>query len=166
MESKLWLGVPRGAPSHASLFLVRTGKPQAALGKARGCPAALRSGHALSGESPQDRGRIRARVLVDDNISIRKLVTIVLTGAGFKVDSTGNGTKALQMFRRRPYVITDLLHPGLKWGRTDRQNSKAEAVAPCTPLHGLSNPHSGKAMCTPRCGQRCQEPNGAQKEQG
>ena len=54
-------------------------------------------------------------LLVDDEISIRELVTKVLTGAGFKVDSTGNGTKALQMFRKRPYalVITDLLHPGL-----------------------------------------------------
>jgi len=58
----------------------------------------------------------RMRVLlVDDNIGIRELVTEVLLNAGFKVDSTGNGNKALQMFRSRRYdlVITDLLHPGL-----------------------------------------------------
>src|SRR5215475_8951925 len=54
-------------------------------------------------------------LLVDDEIGIREIVTNVLTEAGFRVDSTGNGTKALQMFRRRRYdlVITDLLHPGL-----------------------------------------------------
>jgi DNA-binding response OmpR family regulator len=54
-------------------------------------------------------------LLVDDDISWRELVTLVLIRAGFKVDSTGNGTKALQMFRRHPYalVITDLVHPGL-----------------------------------------------------
>jgi DNA-binding response OmpR family regulator len=54
-------------------------------------------------------------LLVDDEIVIREVITLVLTKAGFKVDSTGNGTKALQMFRKRPYdlVITDLCHPGL-----------------------------------------------------
>jgi two-component system cell cycle sensor histidine kinase/response regulator CckA len=54
-------------------------------------------------------------LMVDDNVGIRELATNVLTRAGFKVDSTGNGTKALQMFRSRPYplVITNLLHPGL-----------------------------------------------------
>jgi DNA-binding NtrC family response regulator len=54
-------------------------------------------------------------LMVDDNVGIRELATNVLTRAGFKVDSTGNGTKALQMFRRHPYalVITDLEHPGL-----------------------------------------------------
>jgi DNA-binding response OmpR family regulator len=52
--------------------------------------------------------------LVDDNLTIRELVTKVLTESGFKVDSTGNGTKVLQVFRKRPYalVITDLVHPG------------------------------------------------------
>ena len=54
-------------------------------------------------------------LLVDDDLNVRKIVTYVLTKEGFKVDCTGNGTKALQMFRKRPYalVITDLLHPGL-----------------------------------------------------
>jgi two-component system, OmpR family, response regulator len=54
-------------------------------------------------------------LLVDDEVVIREIVTDVLTREGFKVDSTGNGTKALQMFRRRLYdlVITDLCHPGL-----------------------------------------------------
>jgi DNA-binding NtrC family response regulator len=53
--------------------------------------------------------------VVDDEPGIREIVTDVLTKAGFKVDSTGNGTKALQMFGKRPYalVITDLIHPGL-----------------------------------------------------
>ena len=54
-------------------------------------------------------------LVVDDVPAIRELATNVLTGAGFKVDSTGNGTKAFKMFRSRKYglVITDLLHPGL-----------------------------------------------------
>lgn len=54
-------------------------------------------------------------LLVDDSVGIRELVTTVLTRESFKVESTGNGTEALRMFRRRRYdlVITDLLHPGL-----------------------------------------------------
>jgi DNA-binding response OmpR family regulator len=54
-------------------------------------------------------------LLVDDEPGIREIVTDVLTGAGFIVDSTGNGTRALKMFRSRKYnlVITDLIHPGL-----------------------------------------------------
>jgi len=60
---------------------------------------------------------------------------------------------------RYALVITDLLHPGSEWSRTDRQNSKAEAVAPCTPVHGRSNPDSGKAMPSSGFGQRCQEPS-------
>jgi DNA-binding response OmpR family regulator len=78
-------------------------------------------------------------LLVDDNISIRKLVTIVLTGAGFKVDSTGNGTKALQMFRRRPYalVITDLLHPGLNGAELI---GKIRRLKPCPVLLFTASP--------------------------
>jgi DNA-binding response OmpR family regulator len=54
-------------------------------------------------------------LLVDDAIAIREVLTLLLKRAGFEVDSTGDGTKALQMFRKRQYdlVITDLCHPGL-----------------------------------------------------
>jgi DNA-binding response OmpR family regulator len=54
-------------------------------------------------------------LLVDDQAGIRELVTHLLKKEGFRVESTGNGTQALRMFRRRHYdlVITDLLHPGL-----------------------------------------------------
>jgi DNA-binding response OmpR family regulator len=54
-------------------------------------------------------------LLVDDELGIREFGTHVLTQAGYKVDSTSNGTKALKMFRSRKYslVITDMLHPGL-----------------------------------------------------
>jgi CheY-like chemotaxis protein len=54
-------------------------------------------------------------LVVDDEEPIRELFTALLTKAGFKVDSTCNGTRALRMFRERPYalVITDLIHPGL-----------------------------------------------------
>jgi DNA-binding NtrC family response regulator len=64
----------------------------------------------------QPRGVTAIRILlVDNELGIRELGTHVLKQAGFKVDSTGNGTKALKMFRSRNYslVITDLLHPGL-----------------------------------------------------
>lgn len=54
-------------------------------------------------------------LLVDDEVGLRELVAEVLRREGFKVESTGNGTEALRMFRTRRYdlVITDLLHPGL-----------------------------------------------------
>ena len=54
-------------------------------------------------------------LLVEDEVGIRDAVALLLKRAGFEVDSTGDGTKALQMFRKRQYdlVITDLCHPGL-----------------------------------------------------
>lgn len=54
-------------------------------------------------------------LLVDDEVGLRELVIECLRREGFNVESTGNGTEALRMFRRRRYdlVITDLLHPGL-----------------------------------------------------
>lgn len=68
-------------------------------------------------DNPSRKGkRAHPRILlVDDEAGIRELAMGALTKAGFKVDATGNGTKALQMFRKRPYalVITDLIHPGL-----------------------------------------------------
>jgi len=61
------------------------------------------------------------------------------------------------MFRRRPYnlVISDLIHPGLNGSELISKIRKAEAVAPCAPLHGISNPDSRKAMRPPGSG--CQQ---------
>jgi DNA-binding NtrC family response regulator len=54
-------------------------------------------------------------LLVDNEVGVRELVAEGLRREGFNVESTGNGTEALRMFRLRRYdlVITDLLHPGL-----------------------------------------------------
>jgi DNA-binding NtrC family response regulator len=72
-------------------------------------------------------------LLVDKELGIREVGRQVLKQAGFQVESTGNGTKALKMFRSRNYslVITDLLHPGLNEAELI---VKSLDVNPCQPV--------------------------------
>ena len=72
-------------------------------------------------------------LLVDKELGIREVGRQVLKQAGFQVESTGNGTKALKMFRSRNYslVITDLLHPGLNGAELI---GKILRLNPCQPV--------------------------------
>lgn len=85
-------------------------------------------------------------LLVDDAVGIRELVTTVLKREGFKVESTSNGAKALQMFRRRRYdlVITDLLHPGLNGaeliGKILRRKTCPVLLFTASPIPTLEKP--------------------------
>jgi DNA-binding response OmpR family regulator len=55
------------------------------------------------------------RVLIaEDDASILRLVTAVLTRAGYQVDTATNGSDALEKIERTPYnaVVLDLMMPG------------------------------------------------------
>lgn len=57
----------------------------------------------------------KSRVLVtEDDASILRLVTAVLTRAGYEVDTATNGCRALERIERTPYdaVVLDLMMPG------------------------------------------------------
>src|SRR5512143_1408420 len=54
-------------------------------------------------------------LVVDDNLSIQKLVSVNLQARGYAVDVTGTGEEALRFFKEGSYdlVILDLILPGL-----------------------------------------------------
>ena len=54
-------------------------------------------------------------LVVDDNLSIQKLVSVNLQARGYTVDVTGTGEEALRLFNEGAYdlVILDLILPGL-----------------------------------------------------
>jgi two-component system KDP operon response regulator KdpE len=54
-------------------------------------------------------------LVVDDNLSIQKLVSVNLQARGYAVDVTGTGEEALRLFKEGAYdlVILDLILPGL-----------------------------------------------------
>ena len=54
-------------------------------------------------------------LVVDDNLSIQKLLSVNLQARGYAVDVAGNGEEALRLFKEGAYdlVILDLILPGL-----------------------------------------------------
>ena len=54
-------------------------------------------------------------LVVDDNLSIQKLVSVNLQARGYAVDVAGTGEEALRRFKEGPYdlVILDLILPGM-----------------------------------------------------
>ncbi len=54
-------------------------------------------------------------LVVDDNVSIQKLVSVNLQARGYAVDVTGSGEDALRLFKESVYdlVILDLILPGV-----------------------------------------------------
>ena len=75
-----------------------------------------------------------------------------LGGAGASWDCGG--------MKGQPFVNRPFQHPSSmgsplaswsKWGRIDWQNSKAEALAPCTPLHGISSTFGCAGSAPPPC---------------
>ena len=52
-------------------------------------------------------------LIVDDDSTIRKLIEVILTKNGFKVEAVSNGIKALSILKKDDFdiVITDLIMP-------------------------------------------------------
>jgi DNA-binding response OmpR family regulator len=77
---------------------------------------------------------VEERVLVvEDDASIREVVTLGLERAGFRVSAVGDGADGLAEFRRRPYdaVLLDLMLPsmdGLEVCRRIRASSQVPIV--------------------------------------
>lgn len=57
----------------------------------------------------------RRLLVADDNETLRRLFSTVLSGSGYTVDAAANGSEALEMLKRSEYdlVITDVNMPGL-----------------------------------------------------
>ncbi len=53
-------------------------------------------------------------LLVDDNEAFRWTLSAMLQTAGYEIQSVGDGSAALKLFRQQPFdlVVTDLIMPG------------------------------------------------------
>jgi two-component system, chemotaxis family, chemotaxis protein CheY len=49
-------------------------------------------------------------LIVDDDMALRTMLGLMLTGEGYDISQAGNGEQAIALFRRRPFdlVITEL----------------------------------------------------------
>jgi DNA-binding response OmpR family regulator len=80
-------------------------------------------GHML--ESIVSVGRI---LLIDDDTQFRKLVTVMLTSAGYDVQEASNGIAGLASYRqqRADVVLTDILMPEMEGLETIRELRKID----------------------------------------
>jgi len=75
-------------------------------------------------------------LVVDDEPIIAQLITDVLTGDGYDVDTASDGLVALECLGRRAYdlILSDLRMPGLDglggWSRTDPSWRAASSSSP------------------------------------
>ena len=83
-------------------------------------------------------------LVVDDDESIRTLVRIVLTTAGFEVVEAADGSEALQVLARHPVdaVLLDCMMPGAPWQEVlrDIRTRPDIAVIPVILLTALAEP--------------------------
>jgi DNA-binding response OmpR family regulator len=61
-----------------------------------------------------DTDEILQVLIVDDDDSVRKVLTDIVAAAGHKVHPSSDGSEAVELIRRQPFdlVITDLMMPG------------------------------------------------------
>jgi len=77
-------------------------------------------------------------LVIDDEKSIRQIVSLALTNAGFTVDSASNGEEGIDKYRRKCFdvVITDITMPGLCGKEVARHIHGSNR--PDTPVIGIS----------------------------
>jgi len=101
------------------------------------------TGEALTGTVSEGRGEAGDRIpvftgghqilIVDDQESIRDILSRMLSSAGFHVHSAGNGAEALRLFSQSCFalVLTDFHMPGMD-GLT--LAAKIRSLSPTTPV--------------------------------
>jgi DNA-binding response OmpR family regulator len=84
---------------------------------------------------PAAPGAQRHVLLVEDEVSIRELVTLHLTLAGFEVTGVGDGTRALHLLRSTAYdlLVLDVLLPGID-GITLCRAVRSDSANRATPI--------------------------------
>jgi len=77
-------------------------------------------------------------LVIDDEKSITKMLTLAFTRAGFNVDVAANGKKGIDKYNKRNFdvVITDIRMPGINGNGVVRDIKKSNR--PNTPVIGMS----------------------------
>ena len=112
----------------------RVAREPAAARRARAPPARHRSAHA---SAPPGRPRV---LVVDDEASIRDLLSKTLALAEYDVDLAPDGRTALERLRMIPYdlLITDLKMPGVDGLAVIREARRLKADLPVIIITGFS----------------------------